>query len=434
VREIQFRIDLKYSKNGEWMDIKNLRVLVTEDENFQRSILIRMLKDLGLNNLYEAIDGYSALEIIQKQGNSLDIIICDMNMPGMDGMELIRHLSEQKLKMGIIIASGLDHQLINSIEKMALAYGTHILGIIEKPVTKKELELLFRKYISTQASQKSYQEAPIKTLPTFTKKELMTALKKDEFELFFQPKVEMVSGLVTGVEALARWRHPQQGIILPDDFIPTMEKNGLIEDLTWIMWKKAASNCRAWRDAGLNITVSVNVSINSLFAPTLAENITEIVLNQGCDPTDMIIEVTESATVTRIGSVIENLSRLRMKGFGLSIDDYGTGYSSMQRLLRVSYTELKIDKAFVTNAALEETNRVILESSLKMAKKLMIKSVAEGVESQADWNFLLELGCDMAQGYLISEPLPADQVYNWVLEWTRHGFSRITKQATHGTL
>jgi EAL domain-containing protein (putative c-di-GMP-specific phosphodiesterase class I) len=123
--------------------------------------------------------------------------------------------------------------------------------------------------------------------------------------------------------------------------------------------------------------------------------------------------VTESATTTKIGRALENLSRLRMKGFGLSIDDYGTGYSSMQQLIRVAFTELKIDRSFVANAATQRSARVILESSLEMARKLNISSVAEGVETQQDWDLLGQLGCELAQGYFIARPMPAQKLLQW---------------------
>jgi EAL domain-containing protein (putative c-di-GMP-specific phosphodiesterase class I) len=183
------------------------------------------------------------------------------------------------------------------------------------------------------------------------------------------------------------------------------------------MLGKAAAFCSTWRLAGLEATVSVNLSLNSLTDIQLAERVTELVVSQNLEPRQMVLELTESAATTDVGKALENLARLRMKGFGLSIDDYGTGYSSMQQLTRIAFTELKIDQSFVTNAAKQESAKVILESSLDMAKKLNITAVAEGVETQADWNLLRQLGCSLAQGYFIARPMEARAYLKWVRGW-----------------
>ncbi|STX42226.1 regulatory protein (GGDEF, EAL and PAS domains) [Legionella donaldsonii] len=408
------------------MSFKNLTILIVEDEEFQRNILIRLLKNMGVENLYEATDGRTALEIIKKHAKSINIIISDIKMPGMDGMELLRHLSEIKTKIATIIFSGLERPLITSIETMALAYEINLLGVVEKPVSKNKLELLLNKYMSAVRNHKVTKSKP----PTrsFTKKELLKGLKNEEFEPFFQPKIELTTRFIKGAEALTSWRHPRAGIITPQDFISDMEHMEIIDELTWVILKKAAKYCSSWRQAGLNIMVSVNLSLISLTDTTLADRITNLVLSQGLEPHHMILEITESATTSCLGSVLENLSRLRMKGFGLSIDDYGTGYSTMQQLMRIAYTELKIDKSFVTNAALNESTRIIVSSSLEMAKKLKLTSVAEGVETVEDWNYLLELGCDLAQGYLIAKPMPAEEFYNWAIKWMHGGLTGVTNQ------
>ena len=185
------------------------------------------------------------------------------------------------------------------------------------------------------------------------------------------------------------------------------------------MLRKSAAFGSTWRKAGLQTSVSVNLSLKSLDDTQLADRVSELVGSQDLEPRYMVLELTESAATTEVGKVLENLARLRMKGFGLSIDDYGTGYSSMQQLTRIAFTELKIDQSFVMNAAKQESARVILESSLDMAKKLNITSVAEGIETQADWNLLRQLGCNLAQGYFIARPMEAGTFLSWVRGWNR---------------
>lgn len=399
------------------MPITDLSFLVAEDHDSQRRALVRTLKSLGAKEVHEAADGHAALAIVRDPARSVEIIIIDVDMPGMDGMEFIRHLGESRVPVSVILVSALERKLLASVETMTEAYGIRLLGVVEKPYARGILETLIKQYMPAQAKP----ERPRAAGPIFTLEEISAGLKNGEFEPFFQPKIELATRHVKGAEALARWRHPQKGIVAPNAFIKPLEDNGLIDELMWVMLKKSAAFCSTWRNAGLEATVSVNLSIKSLGDPKLADRVTALVCSQNLDPRRMVLEVTESAATTDVGKALENLARLRMKGFGLSIDDYGTGYSSMQQLTRIAFTELKIDQSFVMNAAKQESARVILESSLDMAKKLNITSVAEGVETQEDWNLLRALGCDLAQGYFIARPMEAEVYLEWVQDWKQSG-------------
>ena len=393
------------------MGIENLHVLVAEDHEFQRKTLVRMLTALGAKRVSEAGDGKIALSIFKDRLPPVDIIISDLEMPGMDGMEFMRHIGEAKSPVSVILSSALDPALISSVEAMTKAYGITLLGAIEKPVTPEKLRLLIEKY----APPKPKPARP--AAATIPLEDIRRGLHAKEFEPFFQPKVNLSDGAVVGAEALARWRHPQKGIVAPYAFIGEMEDHGLIDQLMWLILEKSAARCREWLGTGLEITVSVNLSIKSLSEAGLAERITERVASEKLSPKQVVLEITESAAMTDIGKALENLTRLRMKGFGLSIDDYGTGYSSMQQLSRIPFTELKIDQSFVMSALEKESSKVILGSSLDMARKLKLKAVAEGVETRAHWNLLQKLGCDIAQGYFIAKPMEAAAFPDWVLQW-----------------
>lgn len=395
------------------MRISDLSFLAVEDHAFQRRVLLKILSGLGATKVVGVPDGRAALEIALAPDAAVDIIISDLDMPGMDGMEFMRHLGEARLPVSIILASALEPSLLSSVETMTRAYDVRILGVIEKPITPAKLEALIRLHEPASPCM----SRPGTADPSFTPEEIEEGLSKDEFEPFFQPKVELATGLVKGAEALARWRHPREGIVGPHAFITPMEDHGLIDALTWIMVRKSAAFCRVWRTTSeLDVTVSVNLSVRSLSDVHLADHLTEIVRAESVEPRHMVLEVTESATTTEVGKVLENLSRLRMKGFGLSIDDYGTGYSSMQQLTRIAFTELKIDQSFVTYATRQKSASVILESSLEMAAKLNLSSVAEGVETQQDWDLLLRLGAHVAQGFFIAGPMDAESFLKWAWE------------------
>jgi len=384
--------------------VAELRFLAVEDHEFQRRMLLKILARLGATRVSDASDGRAALAIIKSPDASIDIVITDLDMPGMDGLEFMRHLAKVRSPIAIILVSALESVLLDSVETMARAYGIRILGVIQKPITPEKLDALIKLHIPQQAQP----DAPGISGASFSIAEVLEGLRNDEFEPFFQSKVDLASGRIKGAEALARWRHPQMGVIAPSAFIKLLEDHDKIDDLTWIMLQKSVVFCSEWRaKSGLDVNVSVNISVKSLADVHFAERAAELVRRGNVDFRDLIFEVTESTTTTDIGHSLENLSRLRMKGFGLSIDDYGTGYSSLQQLARIAFTEIKFDRSFVASASTQQSARIILESNLDMARKLGIATVAEGVETQEDWDLLRQLGCGLAQGYLIDKPKAA---------------------------
>ncbi len=394
------------------MKIADLHFLIAEDHDFQRKMLARMLLRLGAQQVIEAADGRAAFEMMQVLTQPVDIIICDLDMPGMDGMEFIRLIGEAGIRVSMILSSAHERALIASVGTMTRAYGINLLGAIEKPATTQKLEALIRLH------QPLVTAEPRAARVVFSEAEISAALAAGQFEPFFQPKVDLVTASVTGAEALAYWRHPEHGVVSPYAFVPALEASGRIDELTWIMLEKSAAACRDWRGGGLDLTVSINLSLGSLTSVGLAERITELVRSQRLDPRHVILEVTETIAMTHLARALENLARLRIKGFGLSIDDYGTGYSSMQHLMHIPFTELKIDQSFVASAIEKDSCRVFLESSLDIARKLGLKAVAEGVETRAVWDLLGRLGCDVAQGYFIARPMAAAQFPDWAAEWS----------------
>lgn len=377
-------------------------VLVVEDDAFQRRMIVRMLRKLGCFDIKEAGDGREALDSIETN-RIPDLVICDLDMPEMDGMELLRHLGEANSTVSVIIASAQEHALLSSVEKMAQAYGVILLGVIEKPVMVDELGTLIARHNQARAQYPAVDQPEQHSLSL---NHILHGLRENQFLPYFQPKVDLARGCVRSAEALARWQHPELGMISPAAFIAPLEQSGHIDDLTLLILEKAARACCAWHAKGFDLTVSVNLSLVSLANTMQADRITETVREAGLDPRYMILEITESAAMTDLAHALENLNRLRLRGFGLSVDDYGTGFSSLQQLTRVPFTELKIDQSFVTGCSLNPSSRTIVESSVAMARGLAIKSVAEGVESQEDWDLLKAAGCDLAQGYFIAKPLP----------------------------
>ncbi|MBI1174955.1 MAG: EAL domain-containing protein [Sideroxydans sp.] len=383
------------------MNTAELNILVVEDDDFQRGVMVTMLNTLGVTSIRDAGNGKQAIDIIHDENTQpIDIVLCDLNMPEMDGLEFLRHLGHERRNVAIVIISALGGKLLLSAGKMAKMHGMKLLGVIEKPIMLGQLKELLEKYERTEAK---WQQSS--TGMNFDLQTILQGIRAKQFEPYFQPKVNLKTGRAVGAEALARWVHPEQGVVSPHHFIPLLEQSANIDELTFLMLEKSAVAAHALQEAGYSITISVNLSLVSLAAHTLADHITQIVREAKVDPSSIVLEITESAAMTDAAQALENLARLCMNGFTLSIDDYGTGYSSLQQLTRIPFNELKIDQSFVKDFSDNETSRIVVESSIDMAHKLQLKSVAEGVETQQDWDNLKAAGCEIAQGYFIARPM-----------------------------
>ncbi len=382
------------------MRLADMRVLIVEDDEFQRGILATILESLGITNTLHASNGKQALDAIHTAAAApINIALCDLNMPEMDGMEFLRHLSEEQQNIAVILTSAMSEKLLSSVGRMTRMYGINLLGIIEKPVLLPKLKELLLRY------EPPSDPALAPRSLEFTLDEILAGLMAGQFEPFFQPKVDMQTGRVIGAEALARWHHPEHGIVSPQAFIPLLETTRNIDTLTFQMLQKSAQACRTLQEQGHLLTIAVNLSLTSLDKPTLADTVAQIVRDAGVEPQYIVLEITESAAMTDEGKALENLARLCLNGFSLAIDDYGTGASNLQQLTRIAFNELKIDQSFVNGFAENRSLRIVVESSIDMAHKLLVKSVAEGVENQQDWDTLKAIGCDTVQGYFIAQPM-----------------------------
>ncbi len=244
--------------------------------------------------------------------------------------------------------------------------------------------------------------------------ELRGALEQGQLTLHYQPQVSLGDGVIDGVEALVRWEHPARGTVAPSEFIPIAERTGLIEPLTEHVLDSAMRQASAWRGLGLELSVAVNLSARSLVDHSFPDLVGAVIGRWGLPADTLTLEVTESmvmADPVRAMAVLERLSEL---GLDISLDDFGTGYSSLDRLRRMPVDELKIDRSFVTKMAVDQGDAVIVRSTIDLAHNLGLRVVAEGVECAPVWQRLAELGCDQAQGYYVSRPLPADEFLRWV--------------------
>ena len=389
-----------------------LSVLAVEDHAFQREIALKLLAQIGVGTVLEATDGNAALAVLGAQRRPVDVVLVDLDLPGMDGVEFIGRVAHEHLAGAVVVLTALDPALLNTVQLMARASGLRVLGTLEKPLTASRLEAVLALFFSDE-------EAVDDEVPTsFDAGLLAEALARDEFVPWFQPQVAIDNGYVIGVEALARWmlegRH-----VPPARFVPELERTGLIDGLTERMLAQACAWRKRWLGEGLGLHISVNVSMHNLVDTAAADRYQAIVRDAGVEPHDVTLEITESAVMHEAAQVLNVLARLRLKGFGLSVDDFGTGWSSLAQLAQLPVTELKIDQGFVNGAADEPRKRAVVEASLGLGRKLGLNTVAEGVQTLEEWQMLAELGCAHAQGALIGMPVPGDNLPGLVRQWRK---------------
>lgn len=394
------------------MDIGLLHFLVAEGDTRQRKTLCDMLSTLGAIQITEVADGNAALRCFHDTfAPPIEIAIIDIALAGLDGLELIRSLAALNCRARVIIVGALENNLLFTIETMAQAYGLELLGTLAKPVGAEALQHLLSHYQPPVAPSHA---APV---PTFSFAQVGVALQARQFEPYFQPKIALDTGHIKGLEVFARWIHPDHGVLGPSSFLDALEENSRIDFLDWCMIEKAVERCREFHEQGLPVEISINVAPETLAHPAFIQQITACMDRHLLMPQYLTFEMPESSVLTNDPSFLERLVRLRMIGYGLAIDDYGTGRSNLQLLARVPFTELKIDRSFVDGASRRRALGTVLSSCLGLARSLDRESCAVGVETRQDWDFLQGLGCTYAQGYHIARPMSAEAFPGWLKDW-----------------
>lgn len=391
------------------MSFKELCVLVVDDSALQRMHLVDLLQSLHAAKVQQASDGREALRMLLTSTALPDIVLCDLEMPGMDGVELLRAIGDASLPLAVAVISSQDRGVLNTVDRMSRVLGLTMLGALQKPVDVSQLEAL----VSSWTPCREHKPQSAAEAIAVQREDLHSALANREMLCHFQPKIGLHNGLLRGVEALVRWQHPQRGLIPPGQFLPLVVRYGLIDAMTMHVVEDTVTALKQWNDKGLRLTASVNLSAQSLAESQWADWLTDTIRQAGLSPKQLILEVTESEVIRDLAKALGTLARLRMKGFGLAIDDYGTGYSSMQQLSVIPFTELKLDRSLVDGIAQDASLRVIVESALEMARGLGLSTVAEGIESDADWQVLAQLNCELLQGYAVARPMPAADLLPW---------------------
>lgn len=360
-----------------------------------------------------------------------DVIALDLIMPDMDGVQVMAELAKRRTSARLIITSGVGSRVLDAAARSAAEHGLDMAGILSKPFLPAALRDLLAKALDERPAS-ARPAARQRSTGEVTLDELRRALVSHELFVVYQPKLLCQSGALAGFEALVRWQHPERGLVPPDQFIPLAERSGLMNELTrevlslaleWFAGLRSGTGGTLSRQTRETITLSVNVSAVSLDDVALFDWLEALCDRLDLPKSRLILELTETSAMEDPVASLDIMTRLRMKGFQLSIDDFGTGYSSMLQLVRLPFSEIKVDKSFVMTAGRSEESRSVIRSVVDLGRSLGLKSTAEGVEDESTLSYLRRIGCDLAQGYHIGKPMPSEEVLKWARD---HDASRET--------
>jgi EAL domain-containing protein (putative c-di-GMP-specific phosphodiesterase class I) len=347
-------------------------------------------------------DFYEKLKLLDP-----DVIVLDLQLGDTDGVELLRELGDRETKCGLVLISGMDQRTLTAAAQYATSRGLKLLTTIQKPFLPEDL---LRAFLSIKSV--SMPLGP---------KDFMRAIENGDLLLHYQPVIRFseTGSEIESVEALLRWEHPERGTLKPEAFLKLGEAHGLSRMVADFVIETGLQQLKGWYASNTQLNLRVNVSAALITDIEFPDRLHTALNEFEIDPAMLTIEVNETAMFAEQPLTFDILTRLRLKGIGLAIDDFGIGYSSLTQLLRMPFSEMKIDRSLIAPLGTSRETQVAVEALIGLAHKLDLKVCAEGVEDQAALRFLANAGCDRAQGYLISHPIPASQIPAVTRQWNK---------------
>ncbi len=386
--------------------LSKYKVLILDDHALCCEHTRSLLMEAGIADAHIA---YNATEALAKLGqHDFHLVITDLKMPDMDGLQFINELGRRNMHPMLALSTSCSRRLMSSVSLMAKESGLSVIGMFQKPFNIAHVQTIVNQLThvddKVSAILSDHEKSHI-----FGKEVISRALNDMAIQAWFQPKKSLQTGHIVGVEALARWDHPEFGFMMPRSFLSTIQFHHLDHALLMRMMHDACLAHLAWRKLGYIVPISINLPIPLLNDISLPDELHDIAMRNGISTAQITFELLEDEKMDIPANYYMSVSRLRLKGFGLAQDDFGRGYSSMYGLISTPFTELKIDRAFVSGAANDEVRTAALALSVQLGRQLGLLVTAEGVESTQDLELLRRIGCDCAQGYLISAAVPEQE-------------------------
>lgn len=380
--------------------------------------ILRVLAEIGRRARYHVTATASVDEFLRAyDGLAPSLVILDLQYEDGDGIGVMASLAQRRCAAPIILVSGVDARVLETARRVGEAHGLRVVGALTKPLHLAAIVPLLEAHREPELDEWAA--------------ELRVALEQGQLSVAYQPKVRLGDGRVVGVEALARWTHPSRGSVGPDRFIPLAVATGMIDSLTAYVLDRAIADAVRLSAAGRTLSVAVNIAAPTLAAADVVEHVARPLARHGFPARLLTLEVTESTAMGDPARMLEVLGRLRLQGFTLSLDDFGTGFSNLALLHRLPFNELKIDRSFVMDVLANRDSQVIVRALAGLARSLGLTVVAEGIEDLDVWHWLRGLPVDQGQGYGIARPMPADQVLPWLAAYAPPAFLE-TDPSTRG--
>lgn len=389
------------------MELSYEHILIVDDDPLIHAVCKAFFERRQCKSVLTASSAMQGLQLINDRPE-IDLVVSDLNMPDIDGLQFLRMLMEQRFRKPIIILSGEDESVIRSAHKLADAHDLSVLGRVSKPLNPSALEAILAKPVVERKRRTTTSAVSL------TEADFHSALLLGEIRAHLQPLVACSTGTVVSAEALARWHHPDHGLIMPDSFIPMLEDAGLISKLTDYILSDALETRVACAKRGYHFRLAVNTDAETIKQLDFPDKVSRIASRAGV-PNDYIkFELTERSLLDEGPGTMEVLTRLRLQRFGVSIDDFGTGNSNLKQLCTFPFTELKIDKSFLDGISTDKAKAVCLNAIVSLANSLELDTVAEGIETEEGLALVKEAGIRYAQGRLFAMPLAPDDFLSWL--------------------
>lgn len=384
-----------------------LHILVLEEHAFQRAVAVSLLQQLG-HNVVEAAHAADALAILERTG-PVDVAVCDLSM---DGLAFLQRAAEGGWLRAVIVSGQQPCEISRALQQYVNLLGLRWLGHIDKPTMLNQLETLLHRYLHHQLIAPAVE--PI--APSFSEADICEALETAQLQAYYQPKFNLLTQEMVGVEVLCRWQHPVHGLLSAACFMSALERCRLLDELLFAQMHQALTLQQQMRATGVTLNLAFNLQASQLATLGLSTKLKGIMAQYRAPTSSITFELTESGLLEASASSLECLVRLRMMGCNLSIDDFGTGFSSLQRLCQLPFNEIKLDAEFVRGLADDPRCRSVVSSTLALGESLGMNVVVEGIETREQQQQLLELDCRLGQGYVYARPMSGEQLGCWLGE------------------
>jgi EAL domain-containing protein (putative c-di-GMP-specific phosphodiesterase class I)/ActR/RegA family two-component response regulator len=385
---------------------KTRRVLIIDDDERVLKYMSLMVQQSG----FEVVVSSTIRPNLLAGFGPSDFVFVDMQMPGMDGIQVLEVLSRHGVKSRIVPMSGSHVEVLETAERIARRNGLSVAGFLTKPFRLAELRRILDEAPGELQGQKGHRAVPSE----INIEDVLAGLERGEFDTYLQPIINLVTRKAIGYEALARWQSEKFSLVSPDRFIGLAAQNGVLPRLTQQLANRALTYSAAMRARGLPWKVSLNLGMEDFVDSALPEKLAALVARHGLPAHSLTVELTESSATQNETRLLEILARIRLKDIDLAIDDFGTSYSSLERLAWIPFTSLKIDMRFISEITTSSTARIIVESAIKLAKRLNLTTVAEGIETEGQLEILKDLGCDRGQGWLFARAMEFRSAMDWI--------------------